>query len=242
DYADERLLERLVRILEADERVGFAYCRSWSVAEDDRLLNLTEPVVDAADLPRWTADYCAEGKEECRRYFARNNVVANASAVVFRKAVYDAVGGADESLKLCGDWKVWAGMALRGKVAYVSEPLNYYRYHGASVRAKSVRSGLTLCETLMVRRWLVEQLPEARATVEGLRPYMARVGVPALMSSHVPRETKRMLYRELRAMGALSLGQVIGPVFEAIGLKIRRHRREWMAHAGATRQAGGASK
>jgi glycosyltransferase involved in cell wall biosynthesis len=242
DFADERLLERLVGLLEKDERVVYAYCRSWSVAEDDRLLNMTEPEVDARDLARWSEDYCAEGREECRLYFARNNVVANASAVVFRKAVYDAVGGADESLKLCGDWKLWAGMALRGMVAYVSEPLNYYRYHSASVRAKSARGALSLYESVHVMRWVVEQVPEARATVEGLRPYMARVGVPALMSSHVSRETKRRLYRELRAMDALSLGQVIGPVFEAIGLKIRRHWRGWMAHAGATRQAGGASK
>ena len=91
-------------------------------------------------------------------------------------------------------------------------------------------------------KWIVEQVPEARATVEKMRPHLAESAVPALMSSHVSRETKRRLYRELRAMDALSLGQVVGPVFEAIGLKIRRHWRDWMAHAGATRQAGGASK
>src|SRR6185437_16633828 len=37
DYADERLLERLVSILDADPSVAFAYCRSWRVDEDDRL-------------------------------------------------------------------------------------------------------------------------------------------------------------------------------------------------------------
>ena len=40
-----------------------------------------------------------------------------------------ADGGADESLRLCGDWKLWAAMALTGKVVYLAEPLNHYRFH-----------------------------------------------------------------------------------------------------------------
>ena len=242
DYADERLLERLVRILEEDARVGLAYCRSWSVDEDDRRLNLTQPEVDASELPRWTTDYRCEGREECRLYFARTNVIANASAVVFRKAVYDGVGGADESLRLCGDWKLWAGMALGGRVAYVSEPLNYYRYHGASVRAKSARGALNLCEILQVMSWIVKQVPEARDTVARRRPYFAEVGVPAILSSHVSGEVKRMLIRELRNIGALSVGRVVRPFFVAVGLKIRRHWRQIVPHAAPAERVGGVSK
>ena len=33
DYADERLLERLVSVLEAEPEVTFAYCRSWRISE-----------------------------------------------------------------------------------------------------------------------------------------------------------------------------------------------------------------
>ena len=31
DYADEKLLECLVAVLERDEKIAFAYCRSWRV-------------------------------------------------------------------------------------------------------------------------------------------------------------------------------------------------------------------
>ena len=34
DYAEPRLLERLVAILEADATVAYAYCRSWRVSEE----------------------------------------------------------------------------------------------------------------------------------------------------------------------------------------------------------------
>ncbi len=78
---------------------------------------------------RWTGDFRADGREECRNYFVHANSVPNASSVVFRKTIYDRVGGADEHLRACGDWKLWVLMAFEGRVAYLSEPLNYYREH-----------------------------------------------------------------------------------------------------------------
>src|SRR6267378_3052037 len=34
DYADERLVERLVRALDTDPEITFAYCGSWQISED----------------------------------------------------------------------------------------------------------------------------------------------------------------------------------------------------------------
>ena len=58
------------------------------------------------------------------------------------------VGGADESMVLCGDWKLWVAMALTGRIAYLGEPLNYYRVHDTTVRAKSQRLGVGPVEYL----------------------------------------------------------------------------------------------
>ena len=38
----------------------------------------------------------------------------NASAVVFGKNIYEQVGRADETLRYCGGWKLWAPMVLKG--------------------------------------------------------------------------------------------------------------------------------
>ena len=51
-----------------------------------------------------------------------------------------ADGGADESLRLCGDWKLWAAMALTGKVVYLAEPLNSF------MRTVTSRTGTNLAE------------------------------------------------------------------------------------------------
>src|SRR5712671_4310882 len=38
DYADEKLLERLVAVLEGDSAIAFAYCRSCAVTEDGQVM------------------------------------------------------------------------------------------------------------------------------------------------------------------------------------------------------------
>jgi glycosyltransferase involved in cell wall biosynthesis len=167
DHADKRFLEKLSARLEAEPGGAFAYCRSVRVSPNGRLEGFVDPFVAAGNKDhRWTADYCANGLEECRNYLVRCNTVPNASAVVFRKDVYKRVGGADESVSLCGDWKLWAAMAVTGKVVYLAEPLNYYRFHDASVRSVSGRRGINSAETSKVRWWILEQLtrPESLTT------------------------------------------------------------------------------
>ncbi|MGA3087511.1 MAG: glycosyltransferase family A protein [Terriglobales bacterium] len=159
DYADQRLLEKLTARLDAEPRAAFAYCRSWRVSLDEQVDGFVDPwIVGADEQHRWTADYCADGHAECRNYMVRLNTVPNASAVVFRRAVYQRVGGADETLCLCGDWKLWAALALTGKVVYFAEPLNCHRFHDASVSSMTNRSGMDIAESFPVRWWILDQV------------------------------------------------------------------------------------
>jgi glycosyltransferase involved in cell wall biosynthesis len=158
DYADAHLLERLVPLLDAEPTAVLAYCRSWRILADGRVDGFVDYYYTDMHPQRWTADYWADGREECRNYLAQRNTIPNASAVLFRKEVYERVGGADESLVLCADWKLWVEMALKGRIAYLGEPLNYYRFHDGSVRAKSDRLGVWPIEYLEVIRWFFQRL------------------------------------------------------------------------------------
>jgi hypothetical protein len=62
DYADERLLEQLIAILEAEPKVAFAYCRSWRVSRRDGFI---DPEVSDGARQQWTANYIADGHAEC---------------------------------------------------------------------------------------------------------------------------------------------------------------------------------
>jgi len=146
DYADPRFLARTVPILEEQPEVTFANCRSWSVGEDDQSFGFADGYLQCLDASHWTADFIVDGFEECRRFFALTNPIPNASAVIFRKDIYESVGRADEGLRVCGDYKVWAAMALEGKIAYVAEPLNYFRSHRQNVRTSAQAGALDVFE------------------------------------------------------------------------------------------------
>ena len=223
DYAEPRLLERLVAILEADATVAYAYSRSWRVAEDGRQDGFADFYLTYLDASRWTTDYCTEGREECRDYLIQRNTVPNASAVVFRREIYERVRGADESLCLCGDWKLWAAMALTGKVTYVAEPLNFFRFHDASVRSQSIHDSRDVAEHLRVIRWISEQVTPTEAVREKLCDMYSFQWVPAIMSTHVPPELKRSILSDVRAIDPHALRRVVRPALMTLQLKLARH-------------------
>jgi glycosyltransferase involved in cell wall biosynthesis len=225
DYADERLLERLVGILEEEPAVTFAYCRSWRISEDDEQDGFADYYLDYLDPYRWAADFLADGREECRNYFVSINPIPNASAVVFRKAIYECVGGADESLRLCGDWKLWAAMALAGKIAYLGDPLNYYRSHDASVRSKSKQMALDVAEGLQVIRWILDRVTPTETVMQESWVTTSAYWVPAVISLHVPFRVKRVILRNARAIDPHAIRRVLRPALVAVCRKITRHCR-----------------
>lgn len=249
DYAEPRFLERMVALLEADERVVVAYCRSHRVvcgrvfpvttenvrklrddepagsAGDGHVSGFAYPLLDAPDVERWTNDFCAEGVDECRRYFPLANLVRNASSAVFRKEAYEAAGGADGNLRFCGDWKLWASIALRGRMAYSSEPLNYYRLHPGSVWGN--RSGAAeIQELLHVVRYVMEQVSPTKDAREAASKKLSFAWVMVMMSFKAPLEQKRAMWRDVRAIDPHPLRRVLRPALKTISMKIQRHWRD----------------
>lgn len=146
DYADHRLLEKLVAKLDADPRCGVAYCQSLEVDDAGKVGRTLDWVTDGLDPVRWKTDFANSGLDECRRYLLMANTLPNASGVVFRRKLYEDIGGADETMKLCGDWLVWAKLLGISDVAYVAEPMNYFRQHDSTVRAQRINSLLFIFE------------------------------------------------------------------------------------------------
>jgi glycosyltransferase involved in cell wall biosynthesis len=220
DFADERLLEVLVAALNTDPAVAFAYCRSWRVTEDDRLDGFGDSYLVDLGLERWGADYLADGHEECRNYFVHRNIVGNASAVLFRKELYERVGGADEGLRMCADWKVWASMALLGRVAYISEPLSFFRAHSESVWGKGRKRGLAAEETLRVVRWMAGQVTPSDFASGIMFGTLARdLWIPAVISRQVPLLQKWTIMRDAMAIDRRAKRRLLGAL--AVGLRLK---------------------
>lgn len=227
DYADERLLETLVARLDAEPAAVLAYCRSWRVSAEDEIDGLLDASLIYVDDPqRWAEDFSADGREECRKYLVRTNTIQNASSALFRKDVYWQVGGADESLVYCADWKVWAAMALTGgTIAHVGEPLNYYRFHETTVTASSGRMGLAASEYLRAIRWILERAaPEKRIR--------ARLGAdllghwsPAVLNRRIPFSVRKEIFRNAMAIDHYAVLRLISPALTALRFTMVRRLR-----------------
>ena len=138
DYADPTFLEKLVPLLDNNKRVGLAYCAFHLVDSND---NITGSFADY-DVPRlrgdrWKADFINDGIDECRRFLLFGNTIPNVSGVLLRRALYDKVGGANERLRLCGDWDLYVKILLLSDIVFLAQPLDYCRVHEESVRGRT---------------------------------------------------------------------------------------------------------
>jgi glycosyltransferase involved in cell wall biosynthesis len=154
DWADLRFLETLVGRLEADPGVGVAYCQSWRVDEAGKNLGEMRDWTDDLSPERWKSNFTANGTDECRRYLCQKNTILNASGVVFRRDLYEKIGGVPEHLRLCGDWLFWVRMLEISDLAFVAEPLNYFRLVDQSVTQKTKRDGTNAEESYRVAEYI----------------------------------------------------------------------------------------
>jgi glycosyltransferase involved in cell wall biosynthesis len=225
DYADKRLLERLVGILEEEPAVALVYCRSWRISEDGLQDGFADFYLADVDPQRWTADFRADGPEECRKYFVHANSIPNASSVVFRKATYERIGGADERLRVCGDWKLWVSMAFEGRIAYVCEPLNYYREHDATVRSKIQQTGLGAGEHLAMVRWMLDRVTPTETLLEKAYLSASISWIPAVLNRRIPFGLRWALLRNARAIDPHAMRRLVRPVLTSIRLKLAKEFR-----------------
>lgn len=88
------------------------------------------------------------------------------STVLCRRAFFVAVGGFDETLRICEDYELWLRLARRESLAFLAEPLCRYRVHpgGASARERDLCLALLavyrLCRS---RGWITRRAYRRRA-------------------------------------------------------------------------------
>lgn len=145
DDAEPDLLASLVQLLETDESIVLAYSESFDIDEHSVVKGTWQWFLTELDS-LWTADFVADGSALVRRFMSYRNIIPNASAVVMRNSTLREVGPADESYRVFGDWIFWARLLSRGKVAYLTRPLNYFRTHQNNARSKNRVDGTSLEE------------------------------------------------------------------------------------------------
>ena len=147
DYADPDFLATLVPLLDSNPTAAMAFCGSHIIDKDGN-------DIPGADWDKWPRH--ATGAEIytphtlTAKKLLRNNLIYNASMVVFRRAMAPKIGEEQLKMRFCGDWLFWVEMARNGGAVEVRRKLNYFRQHTAKVSATASKKGLTYTEGLPI--------------------------------------------------------------------------------------------
>jgi glycosyltransferase involved in cell wall biosynthesis len=153
DSCHPTLLERLVEKLDNHPNVGLAFCQSWQINSEGKRLGLMKSWTNKLDKERWSQDFVDSGKNEIQ-YLLFQNTIPNASAVLMRRQIFIEAGKFDTQLRLSADWLLWVNMLMISDIAFVAEPLNYFRRHENTVSSKAVKGTLYVKENYHIQKYM----------------------------------------------------------------------------------------
>lgn len=210
DWAEERFLERMVAVLDANPKVSLAYSLSKIVDQQGRELEsfFDWDVSPGPSTDRWRRDFTEDGRTECVRVLGFHNTIHNASAVLFRRSAASEAGKVREDLRYCGDWEFWVRMLRLGRVAFVSEMLNQNRRHEATVSHDSSGSEIELIERAVVLMKILRSCEPTAAESRSLLGHFARLLVRRVRQGRV--QLSGFLPRSPVAQLALRYPSLIG--------------------------------
>jgi glycosyltransferase involved in cell wall biosynthesis len=134
DSCMHNILERLYTSI-IDNQSVLSFTQSRYISSDGRDLGSASITTSVHWPQAFLNDFVMEGLAFNSKFMSIRNSIPNASAVLFSKQAYLASGGANPSLRLCGDWDLWSRLSSFGTVSFVSDELNYFRCHSLTTRS-----------------------------------------------------------------------------------------------------------
>lgn len=150
DSCDASFLEKVLHGFEHPDTV-FSFCKSCKYdingikADFDRQSPLDH-------------SFCMPGKEFITKYLINDNLVTNASSVVFNKEAAISLDRQYCNMKAAGDWLFWIQLSEKGNVCFTNEELNYYRKYGTNTSDRLWLNGTTDAERLIIFDYLMESM------------------------------------------------------------------------------------
>ncbi len=158
DYCDENLLLELVTILDNNGNVGLAYCQSNLVDEGNNFLFNERKLFDDIHPQRWSKSFYTNGLDHINNFMCIHNTIPNASAVVFRKKIFQ-IEDIPISFRYLGDWYFWIKLLSKSDMYYHAVALNSFRDSTNSTRREmSAYKTIKIIEEKILIKNLISKL------------------------------------------------------------------------------------
>ena len=143
DYWVPEKLEKQMQLLDMDSHLGLSYCDNFLISENGKYLSSGTVLFD----------------QDILEHLLNGWIPTNTSNLVFRKNVFDELGGFDCRLASCQDHDLWMRVGLAGvQVNYINESLtivtndaNNRITRDYDQRAKGVRDFLMKWKKIIVK-------------------------------------------------------------------------------------------
>ncbi len=189
DYADTDFLNTLVLNIKDD--IGLVYCSSKIVDDkgNDTILWGFSSMPESETYHEFKNDFISDGNSFIDRYMIKDNFIPNASGVIFRKSLIDeTIFSLITNKKLLGDWLFWIDLIKKTKLAYIAQPLNYFRTHLQTVRSISEKINIQFKEYFYILDYFSYSSKKKEQAID-------RLIYLYLHLSNVSKEDKRRFFK-----------------------------------------------
>lgn len=131
DILEPDCLEKEIAAFEGNEQIVMTICDSKMINEKDECVGT---------FPRYPKKGIIDGYTLARKSLIESNHFGMPCAVMFKKSVFDKVGGFDSNYHYILDFDLWIRMATHGLVDVLPDKLNHFRLRRDSNTGKVFRN------------------------------------------------------------------------------------------------------
>jgi glycosyltransferase involved in cell wall biosynthesis len=127
DYSNPTFIDQCLNMFNSNSNLSMVFCNSTIVEDNVITNNYTNDIKFISD--------CYPGNDIIDYWILKNNGLrpVNASSVIFKNnKIFTVNSKLFQKFKYSGDKYFWYSLLLDNQIAYISEPLNFYRRHRES--------------------------------------------------------------------------------------------------------------
>lgn len=133
DYCENNFLESCLHKFKEDSSLLLVFCGSHWVDEVGEIKK---------NLSLYSSSFKIEGKTELKNVLSKYNSIQNVSSVLFSSRWLKKISNRYTKYKSCGDWILYSELLVYGKIQFISDKLNYFRWYHNNTSNSSFNKGL----------------------------------------------------------------------------------------------------
>lgn len=139
DSCYESFLEKLLEPHKQENGLALSYCQSYRMNVKGVTTGDWSTHTSGFETNPFTNDFIKDGNLFIEKFLIHKNVIPNVSGVLFRTKNLKKISPLiyEPFMKYNADWFYYIQLICNSKVAFIAEPLNYFRYHKSSVIAQA---------------------------------------------------------------------------------------------------------